>query len=654
MAAGRGPVVPGLVGAERGQRPRRHQEPRRARRGAGGWRLSGQKTWTHPRRVLHPPLRPVPQRPDGRAPPRPHLLPRAPRRARASPCAGSDASTATRASPRCSSTTCSSPTATSSAGSTTAGAWPWRPPARSAASRCAAPAASSPPRAAAASTCAAPRPGRRRAGPRATRSSQAWIDAEAYRLADLLDGHAPDRRRARSAPRRASTRSSGPSSTCACTSTRCALLGSARRARRRRRRERPWMKGYQFALAGPDLRRHQRDPAQRDRRARARPAPPLSPHAIRVHRRPARVPRRRARPARRASARRPPCAPAWTSDDRAQRRRRGPALARDGRARRAGARGAGGLGLGLVDLVLVLEETGYVAAARPDRRARRGGACRSCPTPAHRGGGRASTVTAALDGCRPRRVGRHAPTWSSLDAGDAGSACSRRDGVDASPGASRSTAPAACFGGRTRRRAVLAAEPVDRAAFDRGALGAAAQLLGLARRAARPHRRLRQRAPPVRRARRLVPGREAPPRRRPARASSSPAPRLPRRLVARRPATPTPPLHVSMAKALACDAAHLHRPGGPAVPRRHRLHVRVRPAPVHEARLGARRGLGRRRLAPRPARLGPRPALETPGTARSLAAADAASRPGRPPALEGRTPPTGRVRSATLRDLRLP
>ena len=43
-----------------------HHQPGRARRGAGGWRLTGQKTWTHPRRVLHAPVRAVPHRP-GRA-----------------------------------------------------------------------------------------------------------------------------------------------------------------------------------------------------------------------------------------------------------------------------------------------------------------------------------------------------------------------------------------------------------------------------------------------------------------------------------------------------------------------------------------------------------------------------------------------------------
>ena len=43
----RGDVVPGLVGARRRQRPRRHPEPSAMRDdAAGGWRLTGQKTWT--------------------------------------------------------------------------------------------------------------------------------------------------------------------------------------------------------------------------------------------------------------------------------------------------------------------------------------------------------------------------------------------------------------------------------------------------------------------------------------------------------------------------------------------------------------------------------------------------------------------------------
>ena len=59
------------------------------------------------------------------------------------------------------------------------------------------------------------------------------------------------------------------------------------------------------------------------------------------------------------------------------------------------------------------------------------------------------------------------------------------------------------------------------------------------------------------------------------------------------------------------------RAGRAAVPRRDRLHDRVRPAPLHEAGLGARRSLGRRRLAPRPRR--PRDPGHRPTPARSSA-----------------------------------
>ena len=57
---GRRAVVPGLVGAERGQRPRRHPEPG----DQGRRRLGAQRSedLDHPRRVLHAPLRPVPIR----------------------------------------------------------------------------------------------------------------------------------------------------------------------------------------------------------------------------------------------------------------------------------------------------------------------------------------------------------------------------------------------------------------------------------------------------------------------------------------------------------------------------------------------------------------------------------------------------------------
>ena len=58
----------------------------------------------------------------------------------------------------------------------------------------------------------------------------------------------------RSAPRRASTRSSGPSSTCACTRPRCASSGTRAellRGAAPRDGVGDWMEGFQFALAGP-------------------------------------------------------------------------------------------------------------------------------------------------------------------------------------------------------------------------------------------------------------------------------------------------------------------------------------------------------------------------------------------------------------------
>ena len=102
----------------------------------------------------------------------------------------------------------------------------------------------------------------------------AYIDAEAYRwqtfwtVTRLVEGEQRGRGvvdgegvlvGARRAAARARARAARP----------------ARRAARRRRRG-AWMKGYEFALAGPDLRGHERDPAQRDRRARARTAEALT------------------------------------------------------------------------------------------------------------------------------------------------------------------------------------------------------------------------------------------------------------------------------------------------------------------------------------------------------------------------------------------
>ena len=113
---------------------------------AGGWRLSGQKTWTTRGAFCTHLFGLFRSDPERRTPPRPHVLPRRPRVAGRHRARRSNDSTATKASPRCSSTTCSSPTPTCSASRTRAGASRWRPPAPSAGSRCAPPAASWRPR----------------------------------------------------------------------------------------------------------------------------------------------------------------------------------------------------------------------------------------------------------------------------------------------------------------------------------------------------------------------------------------------------------------------------------------------------------------------------------------------------------------------------
>ena len=109
---------------------------------------------------------------------------------------------------------------------------------------------------------------------------------------------------ARSAPRRASTRSSGPRWTCACTRRALALLG-----RRRRDGDERLARRLPVLARRPDLRRHQRDPAQRHRRARARPAAGADAVRFEFTEDQLLVPRRRARPARARSARRRTCAP---------------------------------------------------------------------------------------------------------------------------------------------------------------------------------------------------------------------------------------------------------------------------------------------------------------------------------------------------------
>ena len=180
MAVGRADVVPGVVGAQRGQRPRRDPEPAVRDDAAGGWRLSGQKTWTT-RGAFCTHLfglfrsDPAAERHRG-----PHLLPRRPEHARRHRAAGRTARRRRglrRGVPR---RRVRRPTPTCSARRTRAGPSRWRRPVPSAASRCARPAASWRPRNAS-STSARARPRRARRRRWRERLVDAWIDAEAYR-----------------------------------------------------------------------------------------------------------------------------------------------------------------------------------------------------------------------------------------------------------------------------------------------------------------------------------------------------------------------------------------------------------------------------------------------------------------------------------------
>ena len=70
-----------------------------------------------------------------------------------------------------------------------------------------------------------------------------------------------------------------------------AAPGRPRPARPRRRARGPVEQGLAVLAVGPDLRRHQRDPAQHRRRAPPRPAGKCHADEVRLDRRPARVPR---------------------------------------------------------------------------------------------------------------------------------------------------------------------------------------------------------------------------------------------------------------------------------------------------------------------------------------------------------------------------
>jgi alkylation response protein AidB-like acyl-CoA dehydrogenase len=165
---------------------------------------------------------------------------------------------------------------------------------------------------------------------------------------------------------------------------------------------------------------------------------------------------------------------AWTSDT-GRSVTAWPALAAMGVLGALAPEDAGGLGLQLVDLVLVLEETGYVAL--PDPIVEHAAvAVPLLPDPAPAAAGDI-TVTAALDGSG-LAVWADTADAVVLDAGDA-LAVVARDALTLTPHRSVDGARR-LFGVGSVPDA--APRVVDGAAFDRGALGTAAQLVGLGRR----------------------------------------------------------------------------------------------------------------------------------------------------------------------------
>ncbi len=123
--------------------------------------------------------------------------------------------------------------------------------------------------------------------------------------------------------------------------------------------------GYAVLAVRPDLRRHQRDPAQHRRRARARPPAEEVADALRLHRRSAAVPRHRRATCSPRSARPRPCAARWPNDDRPRAPSCGPRSPRWASSGSPCPRPHGGLGMNEVDLVLLLDEAGRVALPEP-------------------------------------------------------------------------------------------------------------------------------------------------------------------------------------------------------------------------------------------------------------------------------------------------
>ena len=313
------------------------------------------------------------------------------------------------------------------------------------------------------------------------RIADAWMKAEAYQLQTL-----------QTVTRLAAGEKAGAEASLTklwwSRARRRAARGRPRPARPRGRARGPVEQGLAVLAVGPDLRRHQRDPAQHRRRA-----PP------------------------RAAA--TPMRFAWTDDQLAFRdavrdllaKECPPAVVRAAWDAPAGAldRGVwdsldgmgvlsvlvpeadGGLGLDECFLVPVLEETGRVAPAAPDRRdGDGGGAARRRP---------AGMVTTTLGG--PRAVRRSTPTPLLVD--DGGRLRAASTTVDVAPvdTVDRGRRTGDLVARPPTARSSPTTRPPSPLAFDRGVLGTAAQLVGLQPGDARPHRRLRDRAPAVRRAR---------------------------------------------------------------------------------------------------------------------------------------------------------
>ena len=269
--------MPGVVRAQRRQRPGLAEQPGPARRRPGWLGARRAEDLDHAGRVLHPPVRAVPDRRRLRAAPWPDLPARAPRhrgrhRARLRP-----ARRRRRVLPRCSSPTPSSRTTTARGGPVLGGVGEgWRVAMATTGSERGSHAALARPLPGHRRPAARPVPGARRrkaeiADPGLRhRVAQAWMDAEAYSLQTLQNRHQHRRGAADRSRSRASPSCGGASSTCACTSWRSSCSGPDRRGRR------PVAEGLAVRPVRPHLRRHQRGPAQHRRRAGARPAPEVA------------------------------------------------------------------------------------------------------------------------------------------------------------------------------------------------------------------------------------------------------------------------------------------------------------------------------------------------------------------------------------------